>query len=174
MFSLICVWINGWVNNGEAGDLRRHRAHYVVTVMWIRFGDIMIICQWPLITIAMLRVNTGVQILCDKAYFEMDFATKFTKYTYTYININMSSYQNMNSHGGEKRVLRLSDLHPHNLCTDKTASLLNRTAVSGSFLAERSCDIGIANNQCISINERPGVIHRIFFIEYRLMGHNGQ
>ena len=24
---------NGWVNNGEAGDLRRHRAHYGVTVM---------------------------------------------------------------------------------------------------------------------------------------------
>ena len=23
MFSLICVWINGWVNNREAGDLRR-------------------------------------------------------------------------------------------------------------------------------------------------------
>ena len=33
MFSLICAWINGWVNNGEAGDLRRHRAHYDVTVM---------------------------------------------------------------------------------------------------------------------------------------------
>ena len=33
MFSLICVWINGWVNNREAGDLRRHRAHYDVTVM---------------------------------------------------------------------------------------------------------------------------------------------
>ena len=29
MFSLICVW----VNNGEAGDLRRYRAHYDVTVM---------------------------------------------------------------------------------------------------------------------------------------------
>ena len=25
--------INGWVNNGEAGDLRRHRAHYDVIVM---------------------------------------------------------------------------------------------------------------------------------------------
>ena len=25
--------INGWVNNSEAGDLRRHRAHYDVTVM---------------------------------------------------------------------------------------------------------------------------------------------
>ena len=28
MFSLICVWINGWVNNREAGDLRLYRAHY--------------------------------------------------------------------------------------------------------------------------------------------------
>ena len=34
MFSLICAWIHGWVNDGEAGDLRCHRAHYDVTVMW--------------------------------------------------------------------------------------------------------------------------------------------
>ena len=33
MFSLICTWINGWVNNGEAGDLRRYHPHYDVTVM---------------------------------------------------------------------------------------------------------------------------------------------
>ena len=33
MFSLICVWINDRVNNGEAGDLRRYRIHYDVTVM---------------------------------------------------------------------------------------------------------------------------------------------
>ena len=33
MFSLICVWINGWVNNLEAGDLRRYCAHYDVSVM---------------------------------------------------------------------------------------------------------------------------------------------
>ena len=33
IFSLICVSTNDWVNNREAGDLRRHRAHYVVTVM---------------------------------------------------------------------------------------------------------------------------------------------
>ena len=33
MFSLICVWINDWVNNSEAGDLRRHRGHYDVNVM---------------------------------------------------------------------------------------------------------------------------------------------
>ena len=33
MFSLICALLNGWVNNDEAGDLRRHRAHYDVIVM---------------------------------------------------------------------------------------------------------------------------------------------
>ena len=33
MFSLIFAWINSWVNNGETGDLRRHRAHYDVTLM---------------------------------------------------------------------------------------------------------------------------------------------
>ena len=33
MFSLICAQISGWVNNRQAVDLRRHRAHYDVTVM---------------------------------------------------------------------------------------------------------------------------------------------
>ena len=33
MFSLIYAWINDWVNNREAGDLRRQRGHYGVIVM---------------------------------------------------------------------------------------------------------------------------------------------
>ena len=36
IFSLICTWIKGWVSNRDAGDLRRHRAHYDVTVMYHR------------------------------------------------------------------------------------------------------------------------------------------
>ena len=32
MFSLICAWINSWVNNGQAGDLRRHCIHYDVII----------------------------------------------------------------------------------------------------------------------------------------------
>ena len=35
MFSLICAWINGWVHNRKAGDMRRYRAHYDVTVMYL-------------------------------------------------------------------------------------------------------------------------------------------
>ena len=33
MFSFICAWTNSWASNGEAGDLRRHHAHYDVIVM---------------------------------------------------------------------------------------------------------------------------------------------
>ena len=33
MFTLICARINGWVNNLEAGDLRRYRLHYDVIVV---------------------------------------------------------------------------------------------------------------------------------------------
>ena len=35
MFSLICAWINYWVNNREAADLRRRRGHYDVNVMLV-------------------------------------------------------------------------------------------------------------------------------------------
>ena len=33
--SLICAWINGWVNNHEVDDLRRHEAHYDVIAMML-------------------------------------------------------------------------------------------------------------------------------------------
>ena len=38
MFSLIYAWINDWVNNREAGDLRRHHGHYdVIIMLWLRY-----------------------------------------------------------------------------------------------------------------------------------------
>ena len=33
MLSLICAWTNYWANNGDTGDLRRHRAHNDVNEM---------------------------------------------------------------------------------------------------------------------------------------------
>ena len=33
MFFFSCAWTNTWVNNRDAGDTRRHCAHYSVTVM---------------------------------------------------------------------------------------------------------------------------------------------
>ena len=42
MFSLICAWINGWVNNHDAGDLRLLRSHYDVIVS---FNSLLIVSQ---------------------------------------------------------------------------------------------------------------------------------
>ena len=43
VFSLICTRINGWVNNGEAGDLKRYRVHYDVIVMCCDIGGVAVI-----------------------------------------------------------------------------------------------------------------------------------
>ena len=32
IFSFICAWINGCVNNHKAGDLRRHHVHYDIAI----------------------------------------------------------------------------------------------------------------------------------------------
>ena len=61
MFSLICVWINGWVNNGEAGDLRRYRARYDVTVMWMIYR---ISPQWYWLTQLQLPFHIILDPLC--------------------------------------------------------------------------------------------------------------
>ena len=38
ILSLICVWIKCWVKKHEAGDFRRHRGHYDVSVMYGGFS----------------------------------------------------------------------------------------------------------------------------------------
>ena len=56
MFSLICAWINGWVNNCKAGDLRRHYAHYHVTVSCIK--GILLVCLSGIGTEAVWKPRT--------------------------------------------------------------------------------------------------------------------
>ena len=60
IFSLICVWINGWVNNQEAGDLRRYRVHYDVSVMTfhVKMSDF---SNFPLF-LSVFVPNSGGQI----------------------------------------------------------------------------------------------------------------
>ena len=55
MFSLICACINGWVNNGEAGDLRCHRAHYDVTVMFAAHNFFH--CTVPILLLSQCKLN---------------------------------------------------------------------------------------------------------------------
>ena len=55
--SLICAWVNGKVNNRKAGDLRRHRAHYDVTVM-------VIIMPVDVIALLGTKPSAGIANLC--------------------------------------------------------------------------------------------------------------
>ena len=57
MFSLICPWINSWVNNHEAGDLKRHRFHYDV--------------------IAMFRVTSGAYLICSSQEYVREISTVY-------------------------------------------------------------------------------------------------
>ena len=61
MFSLICVWINDWVNNREAGDLRRYHAHYDVIVMISHDGWTV---TWLLTGLALTHGNQPEQNGC--------------------------------------------------------------------------------------------------------------
>ena len=45
VFSLICAWINAWVNNREAGNLRRHRAH-LTSLEWVWFLTTLGLRRW--------------------------------------------------------------------------------------------------------------------------------
>ena len=71
MFSLIYAWINDWVNNHEAGDLRRQHGHYDVIVMDsvltcpqnINRGRFIQITNIPIYSVAAFRpLRSGVSV----------------------------------------------------------------------------------------------------------------
>ena len=74
-FSLICACTNGWVNNRDAGRLRRHRAHYDVTVMTLGHG-------WVIISHTKLSSWTPYQPLLMLMVFNLftDFRDNLTVY----------------------------------------------------------------------------------------------
>ena len=79
MFSLICAWINGWVNNGKTGDFRRHHAHYGVTGMdEIHYG-----------LHALNLVQRGFQFL-QRSHFLIFLFQSFPRALYIWMNMTLS------------------------------------------------------------------------------------
>ena len=73
--SLICIWTNGRVNNRDAGDLRRHRAHHDVIVMQMQSEDI----NWKYHLMDLSNHQTMEQLViysavawCNAVYFYID------------------------------------------------------------------------------------------------------
>ena len=56
MFSLICDWINGSLNNGETGDLRRHLTRYDVIAM-IQMNERGVLHQLPSLSATSLQTS---------------------------------------------------------------------------------------------------------------------
>ena len=59
IFSLIWAWIDGWVNNREAGDLIRYRVHSDVTVMVSGFRVLAMVTPWQENVSALLVLCEG-------------------------------------------------------------------------------------------------------------------
>ena len=74
MFSLICAWISGWVNNHECGDLRRRRAHYDVAVMKY-FPH-----YWSFVRGIRRRLRPKMQSFCCCVFFFISFFVVFFIY----------------------------------------------------------------------------------------------
>ena len=68
MFTLICARINGWVNNREAGDLRRNRAHYDVIVMGIPSVTGWFPLQRPVMRNRVSVISSSWQIVIDQSH----------------------------------------------------------------------------------------------------------
>ena len=63
MFSLICARIKGWVNNGEAGDLRCYHAHYDIIVMYNLQWSIFYLTSYYISLDAMVSPSTVLLII---------------------------------------------------------------------------------------------------------------
>ena len=77
MFSLIYAWINDWVNNREAGDLRRQGGHYGVIVMyWYKlpksFQEVI-----GLLYSYISFINTSLWLLKGNRYFVSNIASNY-------------------------------------------------------------------------------------------------
>ena len=67
MISLICAWTNGWVNNRDAGDLRRYRVHCDITVM--HFCEYILRIAFQLILYQELKSETCFIMWCYCVHF---------------------------------------------------------------------------------------------------------
>ena len=133
LFSLICVWINGWVNNREAGDLRRYRAHYDVSVMLTAKLSL----KWT----QMNRKNSITAILCSETLCEwilgiIIYVHKYAHYSvilffwgsiinYHWIHGSVYRYTSMLLYWHWALVWML--LLPWRKCEGKTARYVSRT-----------------------------------------------
>ena len=91
MFSLICARINGWANNREAGDLRRHQAHCDVIVMisWGVYRHGIQMVEIDCRSVACIYNWSIAQMPIDKSFFIRTWKSTDENLLLSPININL-------------------------------------------------------------------------------------
>ena len=84
-------WINDWVSNREAGDLRRHRAHYDVMLMCYSVGRYRISLMLDLRNFSLIATDDGFYL---NIYSQMCFTGIHYNSGYkTHVNTHLSDMQ---------------------------------------------------------------------------------
>ena len=85
MFSLMCVWINSWVNNRKAGDVRRYSAHYDVSEILM---GISVMTRNRMACVVLLVKNGGLRYKCILFGLVVHQSTETENHRYIYFILN--------------------------------------------------------------------------------------
>ena len=64
----LCAWINGWVNNREAADLRHHGTHYDATVMTLKCNLLSVGHKNQVRKCSAIRIPHPKLFMCDSSH----------------------------------------------------------------------------------------------------------
>ena len=94
MFSLVCVWINGWVNNREAG----YRPHYDVTLMVLQMVSTIALVCYQNCNIQLHLTNIYIYVYIYIYIYNDGRLFKFCFQEYKHDNIILISHITMTLH----------------------------------------------------------------------------
>ena len=94
MFSLICAWINSWVNNREAGNLKRHRAHNDVIAINYHAVSRMMISKQHVMDFEKVKYENESSLVQAILHITMDHKTGY-QLTYSLDLIRLTNMWNM-------------------------------------------------------------------------------
>ena len=95
-FSLIYAWINGWVSNREAGDLRRHHAYYDVIVMKFALVNKIWICISQMFHGISMPCQTRHKELQSSIIYNISYEIQTHTHIYIYIYMWVMGYPQKN------------------------------------------------------------------------------
>ena len=107
MFSLICARINDWVNNREADDLRCHRGHYHISVMYFLYVNLQMIKPHSKGLFCYVIVRPSILFwrhIVKSVSFDM---TNTERHTYTY---TLVWYMNFTIHNSSSMIMQSAKL----------------------------------------------------------------